>query len=236
MRARLVMVIAAVGAAALVAGCATQGSGTSPTPSPSVADNGVSALSANEILEKAKTALAGVDSFRMKGAALEDNEKIDIDFKVKGDDVGGTMSFQGMTLEIIRIGNDAYIKADALFQTLLGSQPQLLNMIKGKYLKVNASDERFKQFTQISNPEELLKPEGTVTKGEAKTVNGKPAIAIIDDKDKGKMYIATVGDPLPLRIEDESGANGMDFTYDETITVTAPPTDQVVDASTLPGF
>jgi hypothetical protein len=230
------MVIAAVGAAALVAGCATQGSGTSPTPSPSVADNGVSAMSANEILEKAKTAVGAVDSFHMKGAALEDAEKVELDFQVKGDDVGGSMTVSGMTIEIIRVGNDAYIKADTLFQTLLGSQPQLLNLIKGKYVKVNAADERFKQFTQISNPEELLKPEGTVSKGEAKTINGKQAIALIDDKDKSKLYIATVGEPLPLRIEDESGANGLDFTYDETVTITAPPADQVVDASQLPGF
>jgi hypothetical protein len=237
MRARLVLVLAALGAAALVAGCATQGSGSTPssTPSPTVADNGVAALAANEILERAKTALGNAKSVHIKGSATEDGEKMEFDFKISGEDVAASITGQGLTVEIIRVGPDAYMKADALFETLLGGQPQVLNLIKGKYLKIDATDERFKQFTELADPEEILKPEGTVTKGQPKTINGTPAIGLVDDKDKSTLYIATVGEPLPLRVEDEAG-NGLDFLYDEAVTIAAPPADKVVDASTLPGF
>jgi hypothetical protein len=237
MRARLVVVLAALGAASFVAGCATQTGGTTPSasPSPTVADNGVSALAANEILEKAKTALGNAKTVRIKGSATEDGDKMEFDFKISGEDVAAVISGGGLTLELIRVGPDAYLKADALFETLLGGQPQVLNLIKGKYVKVPANDERFKEFTQLTDPNEILKPEGNISKGQTKTINGTPAIGLVDDKDKSTLYIATVGEPLPLRVEDETG-NGLDFTYDEAVTVTAPPTDQVVDATQIPGF
>jgi hypothetical protein len=236
MRARLVMVLAALGAAAFVAGCAnTPGATTTPTPTTAANDNGVSALAANEILERAKTALGDAKSVRIKGSATEAGDKMELDFKISGEDLGATISGGGLTMEIIKIGTDVYMKADSLWETLLGGQPQILNLIKGKYLKIPATDERFKQFTQITDPNELLKPEGNLSKGQTKTINGKPAIGLVDDKDKSTLYISTVDEPLPLRVEDESG-NGLDFTYDETVTVTAPPAAEVVDASTLPGF
>jgi len=237
MRARLVMTLATLGAATFIAGCATPAGTPTPsaTPSPTVADNGVSALAANEILEKAKTALGNAKSVRVKGSATEDNEKMEFDFKISGDDIGAQITGQGMTVEIIRIGADAYMKADALWEALLGAQPQILNAIKGKYLKINANDDRFKEFTKLTDPEEILKPEGNISKGAAKTINGTPAIGLVDEKDKSTLYIATVGEPLPLRVEDQTG-NALDFTYDEAVTITAPPAAEVVDASTLPGF
>jgi hypothetical protein len=237
MRARLVVVLAALGAATFVAGCATQGGSATPsaTPSPTPADNGVSALAANEILEKAKTALGNAKSVSIKGSATEDGEKMEFDFKISGEDVAAVISGGGLSIELIRVGTDAYLKADALFETLLSGQPQVLNLIKGKYVKVPANDERFEQFTQLTDPDEILKPEGNISKGQTKTINGTPAIGLVDDKDKSTLYIATVGEPLPLRVEDEAG-NGLDFTYDESVTVTAPAADQVVDASQLPGF
>jgi len=234
MRARLVTTLTALAtAASLVAGCA-QGT-TTPQATPTPTDNGISALTADQILEKAKAALGAADNYRVKGSASEDNEKVSIDFKIAGDNVAGTVAVQGTTIDIVRIGNDAYLKADALWQMMLAQQPQALALIKGKYVKVPANDDRFKEFTSITDPETLLKPEGTPTKGEPKTVNGKQTITLVDSKDNGKLYIATVGEPLPVRLEDSSG-NGVDFTYDETFTVTAPDASQVVDASTLPGF
>ena len=236
MRARLVMVLAALGAAAFVAGCAnTPGGSTTPTPTPIINDNGVSALAANEILEKAKTALGDAKSVRIKGSATEAGEKMELDFKISGEDLSATISGSGLSMEIIKIGTDVYMKADSLWETFLSGQPQVLALIKGKYLKIPATDERFKQFTQITDPDELLKPEGNLSKGQTKTINGKPAIGLVDDKDKSTLYISTVDEPLPLRVEDESGS-GLDFTYDEAVTVTAPPAAEVVDASKLPGF
>jgi len=242
MRARLVLTIAALGAASLIAGCATQsggGAGT-PTASPTPADNGVAALSANEILQKATTALKDQESIHMKGAGKEDGEAVEIDLKIKGDDVAGTVAAQGLTLEIVRVGADAYLKADKLWETLLAANPTALNLLKGKFLKFPATDPRFKEFTNFSNPEEILKPEGTVTKGATKTVNGKPAIGLTDDaKEKSTVWISTVGDPVPLRIEEDGTGNAVDFTYDEAITITAPATTEVIDITkvpNLPGF
>jgi hypothetical protein len=233
MRARLVMILATIGAATFVAGCTTPAG--PPTPSPTLADNGVSALAANEILEKAKTALGGAKSVRIKGSANENHEKVEFDFKISGDDIDARISGPGMTVEIIRIGVDTYMKADALWEALLAGQPQILGVIKGRYVKINVNDDRFKEFTELTDPEEILTPEGNMNKGANRTINGTPAIGLVDEKDESTLSIATVGEPLPLRVEEPAG-DTLDFAYDEAVTITAPPATEVVDASTLNGF
>jgi hypothetical protein len=236
MRAPLVMILATFGAATVLAGCSTQAATSTPSATASPpADNGVSALAANEILEKARTALGDAKSVRIKGSATEDNEEMEFDFKISGDDIVARIKGPDMTVEIIRIGADAYLKADAMWEALLQTQPQILNLIKGKYVKVNANDDRFKEFTDLTNPEQILTPEGNISKGDVKTINGTPAIGLVDEKDKSTLYVATVGEPLPLRVEDTTG-NALDFTYDEAVAVTAPPAAEVVDARTIPGF
>jgi hypothetical protein len=237
MRARLVMILVTIGAATFVAGCASRaGTPTSSATSPPTrADNGVSALAANEILEKAKTALGDAKSVRIRGSATEGNDQVDFDFKISGDDIDARISGQGMTVEIIRIGADAYMKADALWEALLAGQPRILSVIKGRYVKINVNDDRFTEFTELTDPEEILDPEGNMSKGEVKAINGTPAIGLVDQKDRSTLSIATVGEPRPLRVEEPAG-NTLDFAYDEAVTVSAPPAAEVVDASTLNGF
>lgn len=228
MRARLVLIPIAV-AAAFIAGCATTSPSATPTTTPAPVDNGVSAKSATEILDAAKKALADEGSFHMKGATTEDGENVDVDFKIDDKNASGIIKSQGMTIELIKVGTDVYIKADELWSSLLAANPTALALIKGKYVKVDSSDAQFGSLADLANTDDLLKPEGTFTKGEAKAINGTPAIGLVDEKDKSVLYISTVDKPLPLRIE-RTGGGGLDFTeFGESFDIKAPDASQVVD-------
>jgi hypothetical protein len=84
---------------------------------------------------------------------------------------------------------------------------------------------------------ELLSSEHKVTKGEKKAIRGMETIAIVDPgKDGGTMYIATRGEPYPLRLTSNtpSEPGAIDFLdYGAPVSLHAPPADQVVDTSKL---
>jgi hypothetical protein len=72
---------------------------------------------------------------------------------------------------------------------------------------------------QIAKSVNSLQP-GT-TRGD---VNGQPAI-IVTQKDGSQLYVANIGDPVPLRIVNKGTTPGtLNFTdYGKTQQITAPP-------------
>jgi hypothetical protein len=234
MRARLVLVPIAL-AAALVAGCNTKSDeGTTP---PAASDNGVAGLTADEILARATTALNSAQSFKAKGDMTSDGTKVSIDMQFSGKDFKGNMSGEGLQFEIIKVGTDVYLKApDEVWQTLLPpGQEAALALLKGKYVKVDATNPQFGSLASSLDTAEILKPEGTVTKGEAKVVNGVPTIALVDST-AGTIYIATQGEPYPIRIEGKAGEGGIDFSeFNTSAAVTAPPAGEVFDLKSITG-
>ncbi len=236
MRARLVLVPIAL-AAALVAGCSTKSGGEGTTTPPAATDNGVANLTADEILARATTALASATSFKAKGDITSDGTKVSLDVQFSGKDFKGNMSGEGLQFEIIKVGNDVYLKApDAVWQTLLPpGQEAALALLKGKYVKVDASNPQFASLAGSLDTSEILKPEGSLTKGEAKVVNGVPTIGLADGT-AGTFYIATQGEPYPIRFEGKAGEGGIDFSdFNASAAVTAPAAGEVFDLQSLMG-
>jgi hypothetical protein len=236
MRVRLALIpIAAAGI--LLAGC-TNAPGATPSAAPTTpASNGVADLSADQILAKAQESLAGLDSFQAKGTMTQDGTAAAIDLVVNGDNSKAVIDLGGEAIEAIKIGTDAYVKLpDSLLAMFTGGNEAALALVKGKYLKISSNDPNFAELSSFANlRDELLKQDtGTAnaTKGEAKTINGTPAIGV--NVEDGTLYVATQGEPYPLRLESAEG--GIDFTsFNSAPQIVAPPADQVLDASQLAG-
>jgi hypothetical protein len=238
MRVRLALV-PLIAAAALLAGCAT-GTGTTPAATTAApAGNGVAALSADEILAKAKTALAAAKSFHVKGEKVESGASTKVDLKFAGTSLAGTIETQGVSLELVSIGNDLYMKApDAFWATFIppAQQQTALGLLKGKYVKVDSTNAAFSSFKDLFKTDEMVKPDGTVSKGEQKTINGTPAIGLVDSADSGVLYIATTGDPLPVAETDKTGKTEIEFTeFNATFDIKAPAASDVFDLKALMG-
>lgn len=253
MRARTALIPLAL-AATLLAGCATKTPTPAITPTPTVAGNGVSALTATEIVAKAKAALSKAKSFHVKGTMIEAGKATKVDVSVVGKDYAGTIEAEGLALELIVIGNDVYIKApDAFWATQIPAslQPALAGL-KGKYVKADATKAEFAPFKTLFSVDEIFSDSGSVTKGTAKTIGGKPAIGVITDSDKSIMYVSTEGEAYPLRVEPGApsasasaspsaspsagaGAEGIDFSDFDAATVKAPDAANVFDLKTITG-
>jgi hypothetical protein len=236
MRARFALVPLAV-AAAILGGCATKAPVTAVTPTVTTpASNGVADLPVDQILTKAKAALKNAKSFHAKGTTTEEGTPTKVDFTFAGGNAGGTIETEGVTIEIIAIGTDLYMKAPDAFWTQMIKDPAALALLKGKYVKLDGTKPEFAAFKKLTDTDELLTPEGTPSKGEPKTINGVPTIGLIDSKDKSVIYIATQGEPLPIRGEGPGATDVIEFTeYDSAAAIKAPDAANVFDLKTVTG-
>ncbi len=230
MRLRMLFV-PVVASAALLAGC----TGT-PTPEPSPTTNGVEALEADAILERATEAMVEAESVHVAGTVGADDLTIDLDLVYAGDDVAGTVGIFGVDAELIKIGADVYVKADPeLFaQFLPEDQQSLLPMFEGKWVKINET----LVVGVIPVPLELeavLEPTAPLEKGEVTTVNGTQAITVTD-ADGAEFHVSIEpGEPYLLDITVEGGA--ITFSdFDESPEIEAPAEDEVLDIMEMLGL
>lgn len=225
-------VVPAALAGALLAGCSPKAA--TPSTSPSVAQ-GISALSAKEIVEKSSAALKKAGSYRMKGDVVNEGDKMAMDVKVQGSDILALISMgdQG-SITLLVVGGATYFQADATFwNKTAGVDAKTYNsMFKDKWVKSKAGDTDLKEFTDLTDADKFLDSEGaeSLTKGENTTINGKAAVTLKDSgSDGGTFYVAAEGEPYPLRLD--NGADGtIDFSdfgakFDD---IKAPAADKVI--------
>ncbi|GAA1412934.1 hypothetical protein GCM10009639_65620 [Kitasatospora putterlickiae] len=215
---------------------------------PSAAKLDTAKLSAEEIQQKAKDALAGAESAKVAGSIGNGAEKMTVDLAVdtKGQ-CKGAITMPGMgKFELLGDGKQVYLKPDAEFITAVaggGAEgAQAAELLKGRYIAGVQDDPEMKELTTACNLKDLTKSfleDGKstgLTKGSAGTVNGTKSFSLKSKNSGGDevvLHVATEGAPYPLRVE-KAGKDGgqMDFTeINKPLTVQAPPADQVIDYS-----
>jgi hypothetical protein len=231
-------------ASMLLSGCGGSDStepkgGTTTAASQAPADNGAAALAADEILAKAKEALTKAGSFRLAGSATTDGETMSLDFKVAGKDFSGKLSMgKDADVEILSVGGKQYMKPSEGFWAMLAGAEQAKTMAAatgGKWVLVPAKDQVSGLFA-AADVNELLKPGGTLSKGEATKVGEQPVITLKDSSDaESLVFVATTGEAYPVRIGPSATGEGITFSefgakFDGIV---APAADQVIDQASL---
>lgn len=231
-------VITLAGVAALLAGC---GGGDSAKPgSVGPTDNGISVLAPDEALQRATAALKGAKSYRLKGNLDVDGTRMGLDFRVSGTDLGGRLSVDDGKAELLSVAGQKYVQADKKFWVKAAGPDAGNNMVKlvgDKWAKVPEKNKDFADVFSAANIDKLLKPGGTLTKGETKDIEGVKTIGLVDKSaNGGTLYVATTGQPYPIRVEGTDTAKDQiifsDFgaTFDD---LKAPPAAEVVDLEKL---
>ncbi|MFF5296206.1 hypothetical protein [Paractinoplanes globisporus] len=213
-----------------VAPAATQAAApTSAAP----ADNGVAALTADQILAKSKAALTSAKSFRVKGSTDADGQKMQLDLEINGTDVLGKIAVGKAVIELLAAGGKHYIRPNQAFWTTMGGASaadakNIANLMGKRWVVVSAKNKDLNSFFDIVNIDEMLKPQGTASKGTAKQIGEYKTIGL-KDSEGGTLYVATVGEPYPIQEHDSDG--DINFTeFGKTFTdLKAPAAADVVD-------
>ena len=247
-------VLMAVSAAALVAtacgddstapAAAPSRAGASSSPSAS-AGGELAALPPEQILARAKTAIRSADSVRLTGGGSSGSDTFEVDMRYgAGGKAYGTVGSSGQTIELRRVGQTVYLKADAAFWQATGGA-QAAKLLGGKFLKAPLTDARVKQLADFTDKDtfvgEVLDPDGDLTKGEVKQIDGKSAIGVVNKttatNEGGTLYVATEGEPYPLQLVPDAGSKDdgeLTFSeYGEPVEVEIPSAAETVDVTKL---
>lgn len=225
---RLALLVAAI---TLLAGCGSSGTKT----------NGEDAKTPDQIVADAEAAATSATSVHVGGAGISGGTPLSLDLRlVAGKGGKGHLHVNGLSFDIVRVGQTAYFKGDARFWKHFGSGVAVL-LLRGRWLAEPVGHGNLAAFAPLTDISKLfhaiLTSHGTLSKGAATTIAGQPAIALVDSsKGGGTLYVAATGPPYPLALKSPQGKRGT-ITFDQwnaPVTLTAPP--NALDVSKLKGF
>jgi hypothetical protein len=220
---------------ALCAGLAVTGTGCGADPDEGT--NGVGKLSADQIEDKAKAAAGAADSVHLSGTLVSGGKSFSLDMRLKKDGGSGEVKSKDDTFQLLRVGEQLYLKASAAFW----GQSESAGKLGDKYVKVPEGDPSYKQFRGFTDMtvllDSLLGLDGKLAKGDYTKVGPTRAVLLTSDAGKGgKLSVSLEGTPYPLRMERAGGAGRVELAeWGKPFPLEAPPQDQTLDyGSQLP--
>ncbi|MDX3239987.1 hypothetical protein PV392_30720 [Streptomyces sp. ME03-5709C] len=197
---------------------------------PDAGTNGVGTLPAGTIEKRARAAADAADTVRLAGTVVSRGRTYTLDMRLRGNGGMGEVTSKGSTFELLRVGDDLYLKAGAGFY-----RDQVGAKLKNKYVKVPAADPAYDQFSGFTDKKVLLDDlfvlRGALAVGDHRTVDGVRTIAVTaDGGDGGTIDVSLEGKPYPLRYERAGGAGTLTMDdWGKDFTLRAPDEEDVVD-------
>jgi hypothetical protein len=197
---------------------------------PDAGTNGVAKLSPKTIEKRARTAAEAADTVRLSGTVSSKGKTYKIDMKLRDNGGVGEVTATGSTFELLRVGDDLYLKAGADFYG-----DEVGAKLKNKYVKVPAGDPAYKQFSGFTDKEVLLDGlfvlDGDLALGDHRSVDGTRTIALTANGGSGgTLDVSLEGKPFPLRYERAGDAGTLTLAdWGKDFTLRAPEGDDVVD-------
>jgi hypothetical protein len=224
--------LALVLTAALLAGCGSSGKAAKL--------NDEASKPAAHVLADAKAAATGASSAHVSGSVKSGGTPTTLDVSTaRGKGAKGSMSTNGLTFDMVRIGDTLYVRgSDAFYKHFAGTV--VARLLHDKWLKGSARHGRLTSlapltslaglFAVISSQHGKLANDGTTT------YNGTKVVAIRDTSDNSKLYVAATGKPYPVAIvggkEGQSGAITFDD-WNKSVSLSAP--SDAIDISQFGG-
>ncbi|CAL9292435.1 hypothetical protein [Streptomyces sp. R02] len=201
--------------ALLVAGTALTGCSEDPNEG----TNGVGRLPADQIRSKAQKAAASVGTVRLHGSVQAGGRSYTLDMRLKRQGGIGSVSTEGQTFRLLRVGQELYLRADAAFWGQSGdgeSDSKAADKLASKYVKVPKGDPSYTKFIGFTDKNVLLS--GLLTlHGELSTdghheQDGVRTVRVTgDDGAGGTLDVSLEGTPYPLRLVRAGEAGTLTF-------------------------
>ncbi|MER5779314.1 hypothetical protein ABT144_34525 [Streptomyces sp. NPDC002039] len=220
------------GLAVSVTGC---GGGAGEDPDKGT--NGVGKLSADKIEAQARTAATAASSVHLSGTLASGGKSFTLDMRLKSDGGTGEVKSQEDTFQVLRVGEQLYLKASAAFW----GESDSAGKLGDKFVKVPQSDPTYKQFRGFTDMgvllDGLLGLDGKLTKSPYSKVGHARVVPLLADGGKGgRLSVSLDGTPYPLLMERAGGAGRVELAdWGQAFPLDPPAKDQTVDyGSQLP--
>ncbi|MFJ2092603.1 hypothetical protein ACIOEW_25510 [Streptomyces sp. NPDC087901] len=213
---------------------------------PDKGTNGVGRLTGPEIEKKAQTAADSADAVRLAGTLVSKGGTYKIDMQLKNKGGAGSVTSKNSTFELLRIGDELYLKAGAGFwnhddekkktdETTSDAGGAAADKLDDKYVKVPEDDPTYKQLRGFTDKKVLLDGlltlHGEVGKGDRDKVGGVRTIRILGGKGEGgALDVSLEGAPYPLSFARGGGGGVITLAdWGKDFALAAPAEDETVD-------
>jgi hypothetical protein len=205
---------------------------------PDAGTNGVGKLSADKIQARTRAAADTAPAVRLAGTVVTSGRTYQLDMRLKADGGTGSVTSQGAAFQLLRVGQQLYLKAGSDFWSHAGdggAGDGTAGKLDGKYVKVPQQDPAYKKFSGFTDKsvllDGLLTLHGSLATDGHHDQSGTPTIRITGDKGSGgTLDVSLKGTPYPLRLVRAGGAGTLSFSdWGKDFTVTEPSKDDTVD-------
>ncbi|MFE0171488.1 hypothetical protein ACFWZ2_04160 [Streptomyces sp. NPDC059002] len=232
---------------AMCAGLVAGGAGLTGCSSedPDAGTNGVGKLPAAKIQTKSSAAAEGASAVRLSGTVVSKSHTYTLDMRVKGEGGTGSVTSKGQTFQLLRIGEQLYLKADSAFWTHENGKggggkskradETAAAKLDGKYVKVPQGDPAYQQLSGFTDKDVLLDGmltlHGELAKGDRGKTGSTRTIKITGDEGAGgTLDVSLDGKPYPLRLERGGHAGTLKLTdWNKDFALEEPGKDEMVD-------
>ncbi|MBB4782726.1 hypothetical protein [Streptomyces rapamycinicus] len=235
-RNRAVVTAMCAGLAATLAACGGGGE-----KDPDAGTNGVGKLPATKIESKARQAAGGAKSVRLSGSLVTSGATYKLNMRLNADGGTGQVSTKGSSFELLRVGKELYLKADAGFWSHDGKSDgggagNAAGKLDNKYVKVPSGDPSYQRLSGFTDMKLLLDGllglHGKIATGDHGRVDGVRTITISAGKagEGGSLDVSLEGRPYPLRLRRAGGAGVIRLAdWNKGFKLTAPEKGHVLD-------
>lgn len=212
------------------AGCGGGGGGGGGGSSSTQA-SGEATKPASQVVADAVKAANAASSVHMSGTVVDAGQQIAIDMTVaKGKGATGTLAVGKGSVDLVVIGNTAYMRASPAFWRKYTHSSGMGQLFAGKWLKFTGKNGQLKGLTDLTHVQgifnKLTSSQGKLTNHGATTYNGQDVVAISDTPENGTLYVAASGTPYPVGLvkagKSSSGGKLTFDRWDQPVTLTAP--------------
>ncbi|MEU3412573.1 hypothetical protein ABZ760_15155 [Streptomyces sp. NPDC006658] len=211
-------------------------SGCGGDDDPDAGTNGVGRLPAGRIQAKTRAAADAASAVRLSGTVVTSGRTYRLDMRLKADGGTGSVTAQGTTFKLLRIGEELYLKAGADFWNHADGGDDASGKLDGKYVKVPQGDPAYKKFSGFTDKgvllDGLLTLHGALaTDGRHTDGSGTRTIRITGDQGSGgTLDVSLQGTPYPLRLVRAGHAGTLRFSdWGRDFTVEEPAESETVD-------
>ncbi|MEU1675391.1 hypothetical protein ABZ752_25695 [Streptomyces roseifaciens] len=244
MRTRKAALVGALcaGLSVVLTGCGGGGG----TKDPDAGTNGVGRLDPAKIQDKARSAAREASSVHLSGSVVSQGRTYKLDMRLKRDGGTGRVASDASTFELLRVGDELFLKAPAAFWSrgdkddkgakgATGDGAAAAGKLEKKYVKVPAGDPAYQQFKGFTDKNVLLDGliglHGKLARGEHGTVAGVPTIRVNGAGGSGgTLDVSLMDTPYPLRVRRAGGAGQLELSdWGKDFALTPPPKQDTVD-------
>nr|WP_307835371.1 hypothetical protein [Streptomyces adelaidensis] len=222
---------------------------------PDEGTNGVGKLPPATIQSKTKAAATAAETVRLSGAVVSNGKTYKLDMRLKEDGGTGSVTSEGSTFRLLKVGEHLFLKADADFWNPADSESgkgsendsgkgaedgdesetAAADKLDGMYVKVPTGDPAYKRFSGFTDKDVLLAGlltlHGTLSTDGHHEQSGTRTIRITGDKGSGgTLDVSLEGTPYPLRLVRAGDAGTILLTdWGKNFTLEEPDEKSVVD-------